>query len=58
MLQIAAVIGQEVRLDLWSKISSLPDGELAPVLQQVLETRLMEEIPGSGTVGFSHARST
>jgi DNA-binding CsgD family transcriptional regulator/tetratricopeptide (TPR) repeat protein len=53
-LQVAAVIGQEVELDLWQELTALDDQELDHVIVQALESHALEEAPGI-RLRFRHA---
>jgi DNA-binding NarL/FixJ family response regulator len=53
-LQVAAVIGAEVELDLWQALTALDDQDLDRVIAQALESRALEETPGI-TLRFRHA---
>jgi DNA-binding CsgD family transcriptional regulator len=55
LLRVAAVIGEEVSLDLWQEVSEVSDDDLIAVSEQIANTHLMEEILGSSTVRFSHS---
>jgi tetratricopeptide (TPR) repeat protein len=55
LLQIAAVIGQEVPLDLWVEVSTAGDEQLAETLERATEARLVEELHGGTAFGFTHA---
>ncbi len=54
-LQIAAVIGQDVLLDLWQTVADLDDTQLDQVIVEATGARLLEEAPGGATLQFSHA---
>ena len=55
LLTIAAVIGQEVPLDLWQTVSGVPEEALLTAIEAAAEARLLE--PGSDGTGahFVHA---
>jgi DNA-binding CsgD family transcriptional regulator len=54
-LAMAAVIGQEVPLNLWAQVTGLDDEELLTVIEQAVEAHLLEaEIVGT-RVRFVHA---
>ena len=46
LLEIAAVIGHEVDIDLWTEISGADERALVDVLERGVEARLVEELPG------------
>jgi tetratricopeptide (TPR) repeat protein len=52
-LEIAAVIGHEVPLDLWVAVSGLDDAALSEALERATEARLVEELPAG--FRFTHA---
>ena len=54
-LQVAAVIGQEIRFGVWSDVAGLSAAELDAVLSEALEALLIEETPGRTTLQFRHA---
>ncbi|HET9014898.1 MAG TPA: AAA family ATPase [Thermomicrobiaceae bacterium] len=54
LLEVAAVIGQEVPLDLWQRVSGASDEVLAGTVEEALEAHLLSERPG-GAVAFTHA---
>jgi len=54
LLEVAAVIGQEVPLDLWQRVSGATDEMLARAVEEGLEAHLLTEGAG-GAVRFSHA---
>jgi len=54
-LTIAAVIGQDVPLDLWSEISGAPDSLLDRVIELALDAHILQESPGGEGYRFSHA---
>jgi DNA-binding CsgD family transcriptional regulator len=53
-LQVAAVIGQDVPLDLWQTAAGLDDEQLDRVIVAALEARLLEEAPDAA-LRFRHA---
>ncbi len=55
LLEVAAVIGHEVDLDLWVEVSGADEDTLVGVLEQALEARLVEELPGGTRLRFTHA---
>lgn len=54
-LQVAAVIGQEIRVGIWSAVSGLTEIELDAVLPEALNALLIEETPGRTALQFRHA---
>lgn len=55
MLQIAAVIGVEVPLRLWTVVSDERDELLDRAVEQALTAQLMEETPDRAGLQFTHA---
>ena len=55
LLAVAAVIGQEVPLDVWQRASEAPDDRLEAAVEQALEARLIEESVSGNGLRFSHA---
>ncbi|HEX5166133.1 MAG TPA: TIR domain-containing protein [Thermomicrobiales bacterium] len=55
LLEVAAVIGHEVDIDLWIEIAGRDDTQLVEVLERAIEARLVEELPGGTRLRFSHA---
>jgi tetratricopeptide (TPR) repeat protein len=55
LLQIAAVIGHEVDIDLWVEISDTDESRLVDVLERAIEARLVEELRDSSRLRFTHA---
>jgi DNA-binding CsgD family transcriptional regulator len=54
-LEIAAVIGQEVSLDLWKTVSGIEQDVLDATIEQALESHIVEEMPNHQELRFSHA---
>ncbi len=54
-LALAAVIGQEVPLDLWSKIAGLAEEDILDIVEQAIEAHLLEANRDGTRVHFSHA---
>ncbi len=54
-LEIAAVIGHEIDLDLWSHVCGCDPVDLDESLRQALDATILEEVPGGGGPRFSHA---
>jgi DNA-binding CsgD family transcriptional regulator/tetratricopeptide (TPR) repeat protein len=54
-LALAAVIGQEVPLDLWSKIAGLGEDEILNIIEQAIDTHLLEADRDGVRVRFVHA---
>jgi tetratricopeptide (TPR) repeat protein len=55
LLQVGAVIGQEVSVELWQQVTGADDNTLIAALEQATEARLVEERPGGDTWRFHHA---
>jgi tetratricopeptide (TPR) repeat protein len=55
LLEVAAVIGHEVDIDLWIEIGGSEESLLVDVLERAIEARLVEEMPGGTRLRFSHA---
>ncbi|MDQ3547646.1 MAG: AAA family ATPase, partial [Chloroflexota bacterium] len=55
LLQVAAVIGHEVPVDLWVEVSGGGDEHLAETLDRATEARLVEELHGGTAFRFTHA---
>jgi DNA-binding CsgD family transcriptional regulator len=55
LFAVAAVIGQEVALELWSIVSGAGDEELAEVVELAQEAHVLDEPPGGTGLRFSHA---
>lgn len=55
LLQIAAVIGIEVPVELWKSVAAVSDDELADCLEQAMAAGLLDEIRGRPAFGFRHA---
>ena len=55
LLQVGAVIGQEVPLDLWQQVTGAGDDALIAALEQGREAHLVEEGPGGDAWRFHHA---
>jgi DNA-binding CsgD family transcriptional regulator len=54
-LQIAAVIGQEIRLSIWREVSGLSGCDLDTVLAEASDVHLIGEIPAGTALQFRHA---
>ena len=54
-LQIAAVIGQEIRLGVWEAVSELDASDLDEVMTEALQAHLIEEAPSGTALQFRHA---
>jgi DNA-binding CsgD family transcriptional regulator len=54
-LQIAAVLGYEIRPELWGSVIDLDETSLARVVQVALDEGLLEELPESSQLRFRHA---
>lgn len=55
LLSIAAVIGQEVPLDLWSAAGAVLEDVLLDVVEAAVEARLLEATADGAAVEFAHA---
>ena len=55
LLQILAVIGQEVAIDLWSQVSGADDAELIDATRQALDARIATEVSCGARIRFHHA---
>ena len=55
LLEILAVIGQEVEVDLWQEVSEADEAELIEATRQALEGRIVVEVPGRRRLQFHHA---
>ncbi len=55
LLAVAAVIGQEVPLDLWAEVSGAEEETLAEALERAKEARLLEEWAEGNRTHFVHA---
>jgi DNA-binding CsgD family transcriptional regulator len=55
LLAIAAVIGQEAPLDLWSAVAATGDDALAAVVGPAVAARVLAETPDGQGVRFAHA---
>lgn len=55
LLQLAAVIGQEVPLELWQQVSEASDEALAGTIEQGQVAQLLVEVTGGTTYRFRHA---
>ena len=55
LLAIAAVIGQEVPLDLWARVAEIDEEALLDTLATASEARLVEETPDGVRARFVHA---
>jgi DNA-binding CsgD family transcriptional regulator len=54
-LAMAAVIGQEVPLDLWAEVAGLDDETLLTLVEQAVDAHLLEADPDGKRVRFVHA---
>jgi DNA-binding CsgD family transcriptional regulator len=54
-LAMAAVIGQEVSLNLWSKVMGLDEAGLLPIIERAVEAHLLEAEFVGTRVRFAHA---
>ena len=55
LLQVAAVIGHEVPVDLWIAVSGADEEQLAETLEVAVDARIVEEMPGGMEFSFTHA---
>jgi DNA-binding CsgD family transcriptional regulator len=55
LLALAAVIGQDVPLDLWGTVGAVDEEALGEVLEAALAARVLEETASSRRVRFAHA---
>jgi DNA-binding CsgD family transcriptional regulator/tetratricopeptide (TPR) repeat protein len=55
LLQVAAVIGHEVPVDVWIAVSGADDEQLAETLEVAVEARIVEESQGGMQFRFTHA---
>jgi DNA-binding CsgD family transcriptional regulator/tetratricopeptide (TPR) repeat protein len=55
LLAVAAVIGQEVPLDLWAEIAGVDEESLAATLETTIQARLLEEQTEGTRTRFVHA---
>src|SRR5262249_22013503 len=55
LLAMAAVIGQEVPLHLWSAISGLDEEALLPTVERAVQAHLLEALGEGSGVRFAHA---
>jgi DNA-binding CsgD family transcriptional regulator len=54
-LALAAIIGQETPLDLWSDLSGLDDERFADIVDDAVTAHLLEELPSGAGLRFIHA---
>ncbi len=55
LLQIAAIIGGEVPVDLWQAVSEAGDDELAEAIEQALDAQVLVELGDRPALVFRHA---
>ena len=55
LFQIAAVLGQDVSLELWKTVAGVSGAELDRAIEPALENRLIEELPQGTGFRFHHA---
>lgn len=55
LLALAAVIGQDVPLELWARLAGIDASELLPVIEQAVDARLLEADRHGTWVRFVHA---
>lgn len=54
-LAMAAVIGEEVGLDLWQEMTGLDDEAMLAIVERAVEVHLLEAVPEGTRVRFVHA---
>ncbi len=55
VLQLAAVIGQDVPVNLWAQLADLPDTAFDSAIAEALDAHLLAPAHGSESFSFSHA---
>jgi predicted ATPase len=55
LLAVAAVLGQEVSLDLWATVAKTAEGALLPVIERAVAAHLLLEAGDGAAVRFAHA---
>jgi DNA-binding CsgD family transcriptional regulator len=55
LLSVAAVIGQQVPLDIWRQVSGVDDDHLATAMEQAIDTQLISELASGDGWRFRHA---
>jgi DNA-binding CsgD family transcriptional regulator/transcriptional regulator with XRE-family HTH domain/tetratricopeptide (TPR) repeat protein len=55
LLQVAAVLGQQVPLDLWQAVSGASEEALLETLETSVEAHVLTDLPERSAVRFSHA---
>ena len=55
LLEIAAVIGQEIPIDLWQNVSAVSTTELSAALSSAFSANLVDELPDGAGLAFRHA---
>jgi DNA-binding CsgD family transcriptional regulator len=55
LLAVAAVLGQEVPLALWTAVADTTEEALLPVVERAAEARLLEVAAGDADIRFAHA---
>ncbi|HEU5423650.1 MAG TPA: LuxR C-terminal-related transcriptional regulator, partial [Nitrolancea sp.] len=55
LLQVAAIVGQDVPLELWQRVSAAPEEALAAAIKQGQDSQLIEEAGGGERYHFRHA---
>ena len=55
LLEVAAVIGQDVPIDLWASISGADERSLSNAVSQAVSAHLIQEHPATFTLEFRHA---
>ncbi|HEX5166476.1 MAG TPA: LuxR C-terminal-related transcriptional regulator, partial [Thermomicrobiales bacterium] len=54
-LAIAAIIGDHLSVELWASVSDLSIEQLAAVIDEAVDVHVLEELPDSAGLRFSHA---
>ncbi|MGN6814248.1 MAG: helix-turn-helix transcriptional regulator [Thermomicrobiales bacterium] len=54
-LAILAILGQDVPLDLWARVSAVDDGALVDLLDRAVDAHILTPTPTGTEVRFSHA---
>jgi DNA-binding CsgD family transcriptional regulator len=54
-LEVAAVVGQEVPLDLWAAVGGFPEDEVLATVERAVAAHLLEAAPEGTRVRFAHA---
>lgn len=54
-LAVAAIIGHQVPIDLWTTLSGLTDEQFADIVDEAVEAHVLDEVPTIEGLRFSHA---